>query len=300
MIQRVVPGSAAAIPARVGARPIVRWVGGKMRMVPTIAATAHTYLQRTRGRYAEPFLGGGAVALDLGLPGALLADKCGPLMKTYQTISRYPSEVYAAYTQLTRRGWTEETYYTIRDVGALITLSEEAAAARFLYLNAAGFNGVYRENRRGRFNVPWGLRGRTPKIQTIDALRAFASATRDGELSCGDFAAVVRRLEHGDFVFADPPYLRTHSQYVADGFTREDHARLATELRAAHDRGVFVCATNSDDEEVRAMYSWADVMPTTEQRTVSRDGTKRQRAACLLITSDASQVQVVFDTKRSP
>lgn len=299
MTQSVLPGSVAAIPARMGVRPIVRWVGGKAHMVSTIAATAHTYLQRTRGRYAEPFLGGGAVALDLGLPGALLADRCGPLMDTYRTISRHPVEVHAAYTQLVRRGWSEETYYTVRDIGALITLSEEAAAARFLYLNAAGFNGVYRENRKGRFNVPWGLRGRSPKIQTIDALRDFARATRDSDLSCEDFAVVVRRLERGDFVFADPPYLRTHAQYVATGFALEDHERLATELRAAHDRGVFVCATNSDEEEVRAMYSWADVMPTTERRSVSRDGGKRQKAACLLIASDASQMQIAFDDAKS-
>lgn len=292
MAQTSIESTRAAFPHRARARPIVRWAGGKTALVPLIATTAYNYLQGSRGTYIEPFLGGGAVALNLGLPNMVLADTCAPLLATYRSVAANVDGVWRAHQRLQQRGWDEATYYAIRDVSPEVEPSPALAAARFLYLNATCFNGIHRENAAGKFNVPYGMKGRKnpPKFRTLDELQQFARAVAASDLHCMDFERTFKLAGPGDFVFADPPYCKTFSHYNAGGFGLGEHQRLADVARAAHDAGVFVCVTNSDTPEVREMYAWADITLTQERRSVSARGDRRGAASCLLITSDASNL----------
>lgn len=262
-------------------------------MVPLVAGTVYAQLQKTGRRYIEPFVGGGAVALNLGLPDMILGDTCGPLIEAYQVVVARLDKLWATYSKLIAAGWDEKTYYTIR--ARRLALPWERAA-QFLYLNATCFNGVYRENARGEFNVPWGMRGpklfddthggdRRPGFRTREDFEAFARATATSQILCQDFRDTIELAHQGDCIFCDPPYLGTFSGYTADGFGLTQHIQLAAHARAAYDRGADVIITNSDIPEVRALYTWAYCQATGEKRRVNRRGSERGPVGCLLITT---------------
>ena len=154
---------------RAQAAPILKYVGGKRWIVPILARGIHSALCATGGRYVEPFLGGAALACDLGLPNMLLTDWNGPLVEFYRTIVGDLPGFYNALANLVGRwGYTEPDYYAVR---AWEPETAAERAARFLYLNKLGFNGVYRENKAGKFNVPWAS-ARSPTVRTRSTRRA--------------------------------------------------------------------------------------------------------------------------------
>jgi len=274
-----------AFAPRVHATPIVRWVGGKRWLVPIISDIVYEYLQRTGGRYIEPFLGGGAVAADLGLPGMILSDLCEPLMNAFQQVQKDPAAVlWALASNYVKRGTDDQTYYKVRAEKPQSALQR---AAWFFYLNATAFNGIWRENASGVFNVPYGRRkGKTgPAFLNEKRLRPFVEATQDAELLTSDFRPVIERADSGDFLFVDSPYFGVYSNYLKEGFGPSDHVDLARALQAAVARGAAFVATNNDLPDVRRLYGWANMTRTGEFRRVNRDAAGRGKVACLLITS---------------
>lgn len=158
------------------------------------------------------------------------------------------------------------------------------------------FNGVYRENTKGEYNVPYGIRkpgkklpGKTPMVShsflNKKKLTPFVEAIRSSELIASDFRPIIKRAGDGDFVFVDSPYFGVYSNYLREGFGVADHVDLARELRAAAERGAAFIATNNDVPEVRRLYRWAHITRTGEFRRVNRDAKKRGKVACLLIAS---------------
>lgn len=265
------------------AKPILRWVGGKRSMVEQLSGIAYAHLSKTKGTYIEPFLGGGSVALDLGLPSMILNDFCGPLMRMFDYVRDDPKAVFNQLQQYVERGIDEKTYYEVR---ALRPLGAIQQAARFLYLNATCFNGVYRENASGEFNVPYGKRA-NPKFPSLEELVAVQEALGGDKvfLYASDFKPIVQLAREGDFIYADPPYLDTFSDYNAGGFGEPEHVVLAEELRAAYDHGADVLVTNSDTARVRELYDWAFITPIQERRSINRDGDGRGPVGCVLITT---------------
>jgi DNA adenine methylase len=258
-----------------------------------VSNIAYDYLSDTRGRYIEPFLGGGAVAADLGLPDMLLADLCEPLINAFQQVRRSPDSVLWSLRNYRRRGVDADTYYKIR---AECPRGKVQRAAWFFYMNALCFNGVYRENSKGEYNVPYGVRkpgkklpGKTPMVShsflNKKRLTPFVDAVRGAELTASDFRPIIKRATDGDFVFVDSPYFGVYSNYLKEGFGVADHVDLARELRAAAERGAAFIATNNDVPEVRRLYRWAHITRTGEFRRVNRDAKKRGKVACLLIAS---------------
>ncbi len=290
-----------ALPPPKHAKTIVKWLGGKSWMIGLAARGIYQKLSLTGGRYVEPFLGGAALALDLGLPEMIISDSNEHLINTYKAVRDDPAQVAWALSSLSSQGVGPENYYKVRDT----TYDDRfMAAARFIYLNKLCFNGVYRENKSGQFNVPYGdtvyrksVVGR--KVNDLVSnlfpsgkkLRDLSEAFQTADLAARDFRETIAMAGRGDFIYADPPYASTFNAYTATGFGPTDQIDLVNALGEAWERGAIILTTNADQPEIRDMYScWATIMATAETRSVSQDGDGRKRVGCLLIVSPGDEL----------
>jgi len=262
-------------------RPLLKWAGGKRQLLPALAA----YYPVRFDRYVEAFLGSGAVFFDLLAQGRLadkrvtLADVNPDLIGCYRTLRDHTSQVIAALAALEteHRSLGEACYYDVRDrrfnperaepfaAGAkgrerLAASYPPGLAAMLIFLNRTGFNGLFRLNRSGAFNVPAG-RYAEPRICDPAHLRTVAEAFRAPgvTLELSGFETVLTGAGAGDFVYCDPPYAplsRTASfaNYTADGFNGDDQARLAGAVIAACARGAVVVLSNSSADEIVSLY----------------------------------------------
>ena len=253
-------------------RPLLKWAGGKRQLLP---ALRHYYPQQF-DRYIEPFFGSGAVFFDLLNLGRLrgkrvkLADLNPDLVGCYLTVRDEVEAVIASLHTLAqehaRRG--NDYYYVVRDrfnilrsAGGLRGLYSPDMAAMLIYLNRTGFNGLFRQNRDGDFNVPVG-RYLNPKICDPSHLRAVATAwqQRGVSIALTSFDATLAEAGRGDFVYCDPPYAplsktASFAHYMAGGFTAFDQVRLQQAVFAAAKRGAMVVVSNSSAAEIVTGYS---------------------------------------------
>jgi len=263
------------------ARPLLKWAGGKRQLLDTLSA----HYPQTFDRYVEPFLGSGAVFFDLHARGLLdgrrawLADVNPDLVGCYRTVRDATDSVIAALKRLqaSHRTGGERFYYEIRDQrfnpvrAALRQASAYAAAegytpalaAMLIFLNRTGFNGLFRQNRDGAFNVPAG-RYADPRICDPDHVRGVAAAfaRANVDIACVPFDEVLSGTGPGDFVYCDPPYAplsRTASfaHYTAGGFSAFDQRRLQQAVIDACRRGARVVLSNSSAPEIVTLYSSA-------------------------------------------
>jgi DNA adenine methylase len=276
----------SVLPIRAGTKPILRWVGGKKWLVPLVSPGIWNALAVTGGlgRYIEPFLGGGAIALDLGLPHMQLSDACSPLIQTYRAVVSDWQRVRRTVEKMVSNvGGTinKKTYYDIRN---LRVSGDYEAAAKFIILNVTCFNGIYRENASGAFNVPYG--DRTEKhLPGPEAYQAVAVALATSRITTEDFRVAVDRARRDDVVYADPPYFSTFTSYTAGGFSAADQEDLARGLKRASDRGAVVLATNIDCPEVRELYAGFEIVSTAEARKVNSNTAGRGAVGCVLVTN---------------
>lgn len=206
-------------------RPILRWAGSKRKLVHTLAAHAPSRF----ARYVEPFCGSACLFFQLRPANAVLSDRNSALMQAYRILRRHPKLLARRIAEF----GGPENYYSVRATPA-DRLTPIEQAARFVYLNRFCFNGVYRTNRSGAFNVPRGAKtGRVPS--ELEFHRA-ARALRAADLREGDFEAVLKDVGSGDFVYLDPPYgsstRECYGEYGYDCFGPADLDRLATCLKA--------------------------------------------------------------------
>ena len=234
--------------------PFLKWAGGKRQLLAHIEAL----LPERIDTYFEPFLGGAAVFFRLAASGrfrrAVLADANPELVNCYQAIK---NDVDGVIAKLRRYRNDRELYYQVRERNPA-RLSPTARAARLIYLNRCGYNGLYRVNSRGQFNVPFGSY-RHPVICDVDKLRAASAALQDAEIVCADFAETLRRVGRGDFVYLDPPYVplsatSSFTAYAKRDFGSQDQERLATLLGRLATRRIPALLSNSDCETTRHLY----------------------------------------------
>jgi len=207
---------------------------------------------------------------------AVIADLNPELVNLYHEARTHTAELIAA---LKRHPYTSEHYYEVRgqDWQALPPVE---AAARTIYLNRTCFNGLYRVNKQGQFNVPFG-RYTNPKICDEDALHAASMALRDVPILCQDYKTVLReQAERGDFVFLDPPYLpisqySDFKRYTKEQFYEEDHVELAKEVKRLHEIGCHVVLTNSNHPLVHELYGEFDIEVVKTRRYISSNAAKR-------------------------
>jgi DNA adenine methylase len=234
------------------AAPFVKWAGGKRLLLPKLLPLLPS-LEAGR-RYSEPFLGGGAVFFALQPERALLADLNAELIEVFAAVQDDVEAVVEALQPLKN---DEDTYYRVRR-----SRPRKAAtrAARFIYLNKTCFNGLYRVNTRGDFNVPFGRHGQQLLVCDVDQLTAASRALASAELAVGDFGATGRRARAGDVVYFDPPYTTAHSnngfiEYNQRVFSWADQRRLARNALALVRRGVHVAISNADHPAITALYA---------------------------------------------
>jgi DNA adenine methylase len=262
------------VATRDAGRPLLKWAGGKRQLLPAL----RPHFPRHYRRYIEPFLGSGAVFFDLYGSGALagrrawLLDDNADLVGCYRMLADRTDEVLAALHRLAagHHAGGADFYYKVRDeqfnpARAAGTAYTPELAAMLIYLNRTGFNGLFRVNRRGEFNVPAG-RYANPRICDEHHLRVVAGALRCTAITLehGSFDRALADAGRGDFVYCDPPYAplsRTacFANYTAGGFTSHDQARLQRALIAAAHRGASIVLSNSSTPEIEHLYSTPEV-----------------------------------------
>lgn len=253
-------------------RPLLKWAGGKTQLLAEIIPK----MPRKYGRYIEPFFGGGALFFSVRPEGGLIADSNPELVNLYQSVADNVDEVIALLAECRN---TEDAFYAIRALD-YTTLSPAQAAARTIFLNRTCFNGLYRVNRKGQFNVPFG-RYKNPKILDEDSLLAASRLLSDTTIICGDYKSVLReQARSGDFIFLDPPYLPVSAyadfkRYTKEQFYEEDHMELADEVKRLHELGCHVILTNSNHPLVHEQYSLFPVEVIQTKRYISCNGKGR-------------------------
>ena len=257
-------------------KPFVKWVGGKRQLVPELLGL----FPEQAGTYFEPFVGGGAVYWAMAEQGrfqaAVLNDFNEELVNCYRVVRDFPDELI---DQLSKLVIDKEVYMQLR-AALPESFFPVRRAARTIYLNKLGFNGLYRVNKSGAFNVPWGSY-KNPKIYDEDNLRSCAETlNRATSLRSGDFAAAVTDAKAGDLVYFDPPYVELSAtsnfkSYTSGGFSLDDQYRLAACFRELAERGVTAVTSNSSAELVREIYEGWETHEVQARRSVNSRGDKR-------------------------
>ncbi|WP_043808386.1 DNA adenine methylase [Desulfatibacillum aliphaticivorans] len=237
--------------------PFLKWAGGKRWFVAKHA----DLLPRTFNRYFEPFLGSGAVYFHLQPENAYLGDSNKDLIDTYIAIQKN-WKLVLRHLKEHKKAHCREYYYRVR---AQTPRSLQAKAARFIYLNRTCWNGLYRVNLQGKFNVPIGTRNSV--IFDTDDFEKVSQALQGAFLLSGDFEELVNMAEENDLLFVDPPYTVRHNnngflKYNETLFSWEDQKRLFRSLDRARDRGASIVATNACSQCVMDLYT--DAFSTKE------------------------------------
>jgi DNA adenine methylase len=272
-------------------KPLFKWAGGKTRLLPHLLAI----LPERVHAYYEPFLGGAAVFFALQREGrferAHLSDKNPVLTSFYSVIRGAPAmfssrlaallPAYQENPEATFLAWRER--FNRRDTDAI------TQAALFLALNKSCFNGLYRVNRYGRFNVPW---GKEPvlSLPTAEEVEAAGRALLDVGIGNLDFEAATKDAAPGSLVYLDPPYVPASDTadfvgYAAGGFGLDEHKRVARVARELAHRGVQVVASNADVPLVRELYEGFTFTPLSVQRSISARAGSRVTVGEVILTS---------------
>ena len=273
-------------------KPFVKWAGGKRQLLPLLTEA----FPPGYGAYHEPFVGGGAVLFNIlasGRPTVCRAsDLNSDLILTYVTIRDRVEDLIeslkshdAAFREDPKR-----YYYAVR---AQSPRSQVEKASRLIFLNRTCFNGLYRVNSRGMFNVPMGSYT-NPKILDADNLHAVSAALREGGVTfeCSDFESVLKSAESGDLVYFDPPYHPVNNGgnftgYTSGSFTHADLKRLATVCRRLDEAGCRVVLSNSCASEVTSLFEdgpWS-IRWITAARSINSDGRNRTGHREVIITN---------------
>jgi DNA adenine methylase len=252
-------------------KPFLKWAGGKTQLLPAIE-----HLIKPYDSYIEPFLGGGALFFHLKPRKAILADSNPELINCYEVVK---NDVEKLILTLKDYKNEKEFFYKIRALNP-DTLTEIERAARFYFLNRTCFNGLYRVNKKGLFNVPFGKNSLT-KIYDKERLLSASEALKNAKLICDDFKAVTRKYaQENDFVFLDPPYVPVSEygdfqRYTKDFFYDEDHMELRDEFNRLIRIGAHVLLTNSNTPFVNELYKGHTIVVFDTKRMINSKAANR-------------------------
>ncbi|MCC6953358.1 MAG: DNA adenine methylase [Deltaproteobacteria bacterium] len=279
------PSTGPVSPVRIPPRPFLKWAGGKTGLLEELQKrTPQSY-----GTYFEPFLGGGAFFFSLLPTNAVLSDIGGELVNCFLTVRNNVEELI---TELQTHKHTKKHFYNLRQLDRradywLRTPVEKAS--RFIFLNKTCFNGLYRVNSRGEFNVPFGSY-KNPKIFDADNLRACSRALNRAQISKRSFEAVLDNATSGDFVYFDPPYVPLNetsnfTSYAEDGFSLERQAKLADVCAELDRKGVKFMLSNSHTEFVLEAYRKFRVDTVYASRAINSVAANRGKVAEVVVTN---------------
>src|SRR5690625_3279190 len=240
-------------------RPFLKWAGGKRQLLKYI----NKYKPRNFNSYIEPFVGGGAVFLNFQLYQPIINDYNSELINTYKVVRDNINELIELL-KVHNKNNSKEYFYYIRSWDREESYSTRSAverAARFIYLNKTGYNGLYRVNSKNQFNVPFG-KYKNPNIVNEEVLRNVSFYLNESKTNivCGDFERAVENANEGDFIYFDPPYapLKADSKnfvsYTLGGFDYKEQERLKKVFKQLDERGCYVMLSNSSSEIIHKLY----------------------------------------------
>lgn len=261
--------------------PLLRWAGSKQRLVPKLA----NYWNSSFKRYLEPFTGSAALFFHLDPVKACLNDINGQLIECYRELACDPDDIHRRVVAISS---TEENYYLVRSLDPL-GLTPADRAARFIYLNRHCFNGIYRTNREGRFNVPYGA-AKAGAVPHVEKFRDCARSIARAKLTSLDFDQFLQRnVRSGDFVYLDPPYAvanrRIFRQYDKHSFGLEDVERLKKCLEMIDARGASFVVSYALSAEIKPIVQQWTARRVTAQRNVAGFAEHRRKAVEVIITN---------------
>lgn len=271
-------------------KPIIKWLGGKTQLLNKIKER----LPKEFNTYYEPFAGGLAVLLDLNPTDFTINDINPELFNMYTQIRDHVEDVIEFLTILDKQheSWSEpkEYFYMVRgNFNECLGVKSAKQAARFIYLNKHCFNGLYRVNSKGEFNVPFNgkLSGRS---FYPDQLRELSSILKNARILNTDFEAAVKDASVGDFVFFDSPYApitaTSFTDYNKEGFSYEDHVRLAKVFKELTNRGCYCMLTNHDTPLIRELYKDYKIEVVDVRRSINRKGDGRTGKEVIITNYD--------------
>lgn len=272
-------------------RPFVKWVGGKRQLLKQfreLGLYPPEAFNPITSTYHEPFVGGGAVFFDLLPKNAKLSDLNNELVITYNVIKNNVEELIKS---LQKHIYDKEYYLEVR-AKKVENLSDVEIASRFIFLNRTGFNGLYRVNKSGQFNVPFG-RYSNPVICDEDNLRRVSDVLQDVVVTHQDYKNVLGTAKSGDFIYFDPPYYpinttSSFTSYTVEGFLEKEQTELRDTFVKLHERGCFVMLSNSDTPFINKLYSELERVSINKiiaGRAINSKGSKRGKINEVLITN---------------
>jgi DNA adenine methylase len=258
-----------------GPQPFVKWAGGKSQLVDRLFALAPSQFKN----YIEPFVGGGAFFFHLRPEKALISDANFELVNSYRVIKTDLSSLLIELRLISKVPLTRTLFRSFRDVDPN-SLNSVRRAARFIFLNKTCFNGLYRVNKQGKFNVPFGKYPRMPTLYSEGNLKQVNRLLRSTEIMCSTFQVALERAAPGDFVYLDPPYAvdpaaPTFTGFVTGGFTESDQRNLAAKFKELDKRGCCLMLSNSETKLTRELYEGYRRIPVTVNRMINCVGEKR-------------------------
>ncbi len=264
-----------------GLKPFVKWAGGKKQLLAELASR----MPQRYGRYYEPFIGGGALLLRVCPENAVINDVNSQLLNIYRQLAKDAEAVIASLARLDAAECDEKVYLAMRErYNAMIAgnVLDAECAALMIWINKHCFNGLYRVNGKGLFNVPYNNRtgGQSMDEGNLRGIGNYLSSAAV-EIREGDFAAALCDVQKGDFVYLDSPYIPVSStanftSYAKTGFSREDHERLAREYRRLDALGAKVMLSNNDVPLVHELYDGFSISSIGVRRAINRDASARR------------------------
>jgi len=270
-------------PSTIPSRPFLKWAGGKSQLIQQYIP--HFPKSQDYQTYYEPFLGGGAIFFHLLPQQAVLTDINPALVNVYECV-RDRVEDLIKMLQQHERSHNLDHYYQTRSTHAGTNLER---AARLIYLNKTCFNGLYRENGKGEFNVPMG-KYKNPAVCQIELLRSVSQTLKSVAIAIKPFDAVLDHATPEDFVYFDPPYhpispTSNFTAYSRYSFDSTDQERLRDVFVQLANRGVKVMLSNSDCPFIRELYQGFNIYTILASRSINSNAQKRGKITEVLVTS---------------
>jgi DNA adenine methylase len=267
---------------RFNCSPVVKWVGGKRQLLGEIEKRIPKF-----ERYFEPFIGGGATLFHFQPKESFISDINEDLINLYKTIRDFPEELIES---LKIHQNTPEYFYEIRSLDRsenFKNLSNIEKASRFLYLNKSGFNGLYRVNSRGEFNVPFG-KYKNPVYAIPENIRECSCFLKSVKIENGDFELFKNEIQKGDFFYFDPPYFplsKTSNfvSYTKENFNFDDQKRLLNFLKLVDKKGGKFLLSNSYSDEVLELYKDFKIDIVEAGRSINSKSNKRGKVREILV-----------------
>lgn len=265
-------------------QPFVKWAGGKRQLLSEIKKR----LPADFNNYYEPFIGGGALLLELGHTPSIISDNNHVLIDAYKTIRDFPNElkkqlndIQEEHNSIDDKDRNKKFYYSKRKEFNDIIYSNEDLIRKttlFIYLNKACFNGLYRVNQKGFFNVPSNQKTRI-NLYDDNNINEISSFLKHVKIYNQDFEKTVETAQKGDLIFFDSPYAPLNPQsfdsYTKEGFSVEEHIRLAELYKSLSKKGVFCILTNHNTEFIRELYQDFTIEEVNVKRMINSDSKNR-------------------------